>query len=354
METLRKVPSPIYYALLLIGIVAAPFVFPNFGVQLGTLWLMIIVALTWDMTGGQMGYNSLGNIFFYGTGMYVAAVIAIGLVYNVGDYTAAAGGGKLDFTPVQYFTGVALGTLGAGIFCAISAVIIGYVTFGLRGPYFAIGTLGVAIAAGELVSNWDWVGGGQGIVLPVYPGDLDEGKIFIYFLYAVLGVILFIFLKWLYETRFGAAINAIRDDEEKAEAMGLHTLRYKLVTWSMSAFFIGAAGAISAFQLISFEPLESAYQTINLGIFMVVCVLLGGKGTLWGPIIGAILFQVFKEVTWNYFLGWQWVALGALIVVTVVYFQDGLMGWLRTNKPEWFGVRVESKDDATPVAEAAK
>ena len=77
---------------------------------------------------------------------------------------------------------------------------------------------------------------------------------------------------------------------------------------------------------------------------MVVCVLLGGKGTLWGPIIGAILFHVIKEVTWSYFLGWQWVALGFLIVVTVVYFQDGLMGWLKTKKPEWFGIRVDQKE----------
>ena len=139
-------------------------------------------------------------------------------------------------------------------------------------------------------------------------------------------------------------MNAIRDDEEKAEAMGIHTLRYKLITWAMAAFFVGIVGGISAFQLISFEPLETAYQTINLGIFMVVCVLLGGKGTLWGPIIGAILFHVIKEVTWSYFLGWQWVALGFLIVVTVVYFQDGLMGWLKTKKPEWFGIRVDQKE----------
>ncbi len=329
------------YVALLAFIIAAPLLFPAYGVQLATLWLMIIVAMTWDMTGGQMGYNSLGNIFFYGTGMYVAAIIAIALVYNVAEYTGAAGGGRFDFTQAQYFSGFFLGALGAGLFCALSAFIIGYITFGLRGPYFAIGTLGVAIAAGELVSNWDWVGGGQGITLPVYPGDLDQGKIFIYYSFAAVGVGLFIFLKWLYKTRFGAAINAIRDDEEKAEAMGIHTMRYKLVTWAMSAFFIGVVGAISAFQLISFEPLESAYQTINLGIFMVVCVLLGGKGTLWGPIIGAIMFQVFKEVTWNYLLGWQWVALGALIVVTVVYFQDGVMGWLHTNKPEWFGLTID-------------
>jgi len=331
------------YIIVLAATLAAPFLFPDFRTQLATLWLMIIVALTWDMTGGQMGYNSLGNIFFYGTGMYVAAVIAIGLVYDVGEYTDAAGGGRFDFSDSQYFAGMFLGVIGAGIFCAISAVVIGYLTFGLRGPYFAIGTLGVAIASGELVSNWDWVGGGQGIALPVYPGDFEIGKLYFYYLVAATGVILFVFLKWLYTTRFGAAINAIRDDEGKAEAMGVHTMWYKLTTWAMAAFFVGVVGGISAFQLIHFEPLETAYQTINLGIFMVVCVLLGGKGTLWGPIVGAVLFHVFKEVTWNYLLGWQWVALGALIVVTVVYFQDGIMGWLIHRKPEWFGIRVEQK-----------
>ncbi|MEM9028908.1 MAG: branched-chain amino acid ABC transporter permease [Pseudomonadota bacterium] len=341
----------IYLALLAFTAVA-PFAFPQFGTQLATLWLFIIVALTWDLTGGQMGYNSLGNIFFYGTGMYVAAVVAIALVYNVAEYTDASGGGKFDFTPVQYFTGLALGTLAAGVFCAVAAVLIGWLTFGMRGPYFAIGTLGVAIAAGELVSNWDYVGGGQGISLPVYPGDLDEGKIFFYYLFAAVGVATIVFLSWLYSTRFGAALNAIRDDEEKAEGMGIHTLRYKLVAWAIAAFMVGMAGAISAFQLIHFEPLETAYQTINLGIFMVVCVLLGGKGTLWGPVIGAIVFHVFKEVTWNYFLGWQWVALGALIVVIVVYFQEGIMGWLMRQRPEWFGVRVDEKETSAPAGAA--
>ena len=345
---------PLLYIILLAFTVIAPFVFPEFRTQLATLWLMIIVALSWDMTGGQMGYNSLGNIFFYGTGMYVAAVITIALAYDVGEYTSAAGGGITKFTDAQYFSGLVLGTLGAGLFCSICAFVIGYLTFGLRGPYFAIGTLGVAIAAGELVSNWDWIGGGQGISMPNYPGDFDEFKLLIYFLFAGTGILLFMFCNWLYKTRFGAAINAIRDDEEKAEAMGIHTLWYKLTTWALSAFFVGMAGAISAFQLIHFEPLESAYQTINLGIFMVVCVLLGGKGTLWGPVIGAVMFHVFKEVTWNYFLGWQWVALGALIVVTVVYFQDGLMGWLMTKKPEWFGIRVEERKSLAENAEAAQ
>ncbi len=339
------------YGILIAATIIAPFVLPDYRTQLATMWLMIIVALTWDMTGGQMGYNSLGNIFFYGTGMYVAAVVGISMAYDVGAYTNAAGGGIYKFTDGQYFGGIFLGSIVAGLFCAACAVIVGWITFGLRGPYFAIGTLGVAIAAGELVSNWDWVGGGQGIALPVYPGDLDTGKVFFYFLFAGLGFAVFIFVKWLYSTRFGAAMNAIRDDEEKAEAMGIHTLRYKLIAWAMAAFFVGVSGAISAYQLIHFEPLETAYQTINLGIFMVVCVLLGGKGTLWGPVIGAIMFHLFKEVTWNYFLGWQWVALGALIVVTVVYFQDGVLGWLMHKRPEWFGIKVEQKNARVEAAE---
>ena len=338
----------VFYAALLAFTVLAPYLLPDFKTQLATLWLMIIVAITWDMTGGQMGYNSLGNIFFYGTGMYVAAVVTIAIPFDVGDYTNAFSDRIYEFTDTQYFVGTLVGTLAAGVFCALCALVIGYITFGLRGPYFAIGTLGVAIAAGELVSNWEWVGGGQGISLPVFPYDLELGKIFFYFLFAGTGVAAFAFAKWLYSTRFGAAINAIRDDEEKAEAMGIHTMRYKLTAWSLSAFFVGVAGGISAFQLIHFEPLETAYQTINLGIFMVVCVLLGGKGTLWGPVVGAIIFHLFKEVTWNYFLGWQWVALGTLIVVTVVYFRDGVMGWLMHTRPEWFGIRIESKQEEAP------
>ena len=342
--------GPVLNGILILMILAAPFAFPAFKTQLATLWLMIIVAITWDMTGGQMGYNSLGNIFFYGTGMYVAALVTIAIAFDIGDYTNAFNDTIYEFTDFQYFLGAFLGILGAGVFCAMVALIIGYLTFGFRGPYFAIGTLGIAIAAGELVSNWDWVGGGQGISLPVFPYDLEWGKLFFYYLFASTGVLVFLFVRWLYGTRFGAAINAIRDDEEKAEAIGIHTMRYKLTTWSLSAFFVGVAGGISAFQLIHFEPLETAYQTINLGIFMVVCVLLGGKGTLWGPVIGAIVFHVFKEITWNYFLGWQWVALGALIVGTVVYLQDGIMGWLKYARPEWFGIRIESKSREQSVS----
>jgi len=336
----------LYVAILAAGL-AAPFVFPAYTTQVSYLWVMIVLALTWDMQGGQMGYNSLGNIFFFGVGMYVCAVVQIGMWHPVGEYTDPSGLKVFPFTPQQYYIGLGVGIVLAGIFSSLIALPLGWVFFGLRGPYFAIGTLGVSVAAGELAGTWDWIGAGSGIAMPTHPSpNPDLAKQTFYFMNFALAVATFATLAWLYSTRFGLAINAIRDDEPKAEGMGIHTTRYKCVNWSIAAFFIGISGAIFGNIVGYVEPLEVAFQTINFGIFMVVMALLGGKGTLWGPVIGAVIFHTFKEVTWTFLLGWQWVALGTLIVLIVVYFQEGLMGWLARVKPEWFGMRVESRQSA--------
>jgi len=334
------------YALLLGAGILAPFLFPNYVSQIAILWIMILFALTWDVMGGQMGYNSLGNILFFGAGMYASAIVQIGLYYDVGDYTSAFGAVKVDFTFAQYLTGIVLGLIAAAVISALLAVVFGWIVFGLRGPYFAIGTLGVAIAAGEMVSAWEWVGAGGGISMPTYPGEPDDRSLIFYFLCLASAVATFVFLRWLYSTRFKLAINAIRDDEEKAEAMGIHTIRYKTVAWAVAAFFLGISGSIFGNMIGFIEPLEVAFPTVTFGIFMVVMSLLGGKGTIWGPILGATLFHVIKEVTWTYLLGWQWVALGLLIIVNVVYFQQGLLGWAQDRWPELFGIVVEDKDKA--------
>ena len=155
------------------------------------------------------------------------------------------------------------------------------------------------------------------------------------------------FLRWLYSTNFGLALNAIRDDEEKAEAMGIHTRRYKRTAWAISAVFLGIAGAIFGNMTGFIEPRDIAFPTTTFNLFMVVMVLLGGKGTLWGPVIGAVIFHTVKEVTWAYFLGWQFIALGLLIVVTIVYFQQGIVGWIDGKISEV--VRAErSQPSASP------
>ena len=154
----------------------------------------------------------------------------------------------------------------------------------------------------------------------------------------------FLFLKWLYTTRFGLALNAIRDDEDKAEAMGLHTLRYKTIAWSISAFFLGITGGLFGNMTGFIEPLEVAFPTITFGIFMVAMCLLGGKGTFWGPVLGAVLFHFIKEATWIYFLGWQWIALGVIIIINIVFFQQGIMGYLQEKITHWFGIEIEDEN----------
>ncbi|MGI9384757.1 MAG: branched-chain amino acid ABC transporter permease [Methyloligellaceae bacterium] len=341
-----------YAAILLFGILG-PIVFPNYTFQIALLWLMVLFATTWDVMGGQMGYNSLGNIFFFGAGMYICAVTQVGLFHDVGAYTSSANEGRVDFTEQQYFIGVAVGLLFAAIGSSILAAMLGWIVFGLRGPYFAIGTLGIALAAGELAGSWQWIGGGGGIALPVYPGSGDGKAFFYYALCFGAAMITFFFLRWLYSTRFGLAINAIRDDEGKAEAMGVHTLRHKTVAWCISAFFLGISGGLFGNMTGFIEPLEVAFPVITFGIFMVAMALLGGKGTIWGPVLGAILFHVIKEATWTYFLGWQWVALGVIIIVNIMYFQQGIVGWMQEKWPEFFGIEVDRSTSADGKGEAA-
>ena len=341
----------LYGGILLTGVIA-PLLFPSYTLQLALLWIMILFAQTWDLQGGQMGYNSLGNIFFFGAGMYLCALMQIGLYYDVAEYTSAFGAVKVDFTMAQYMTGLSLGVIVAGLVSIVLAVIFGQIMFGLRGPYFALGTLGVALAAAELIGTWDYVGGGGGISLPVYPGEPDDRALLYYYMCFVLAVLTFIALKWLLSTRFGLALNAIRDDEIKAEAMGIHTTRYKTVAWSVSAFFLGMSGAVFGNMTGFIEPLEVAFPTTTFGIFMVLMVLLGGKGTVWGPIVGAILFHVIKEVTWTYLLGWQWITLGVLIIINVIFFQQGIMGWAREKWPERFGLVVDRRATISSREEA--
>ncbi len=341
----------LYGGILLTGVIA-PLLFHSYTLQLALLWIMILFAQTWDLQGGQMGYNSLGNIFFFGAGMYLCALMQIGLYYDVAEYTSAFGAVKVDFTMGQYMTGLSLGVIVAGLVSIVLAVIFGQIMFGLRGPYFALGTLGVALAAAELIGTWDYVGGGGGISLPVYPGEPDDRALLYYYMCFVLAVLTFISLKWLLSTRFGLALNAIRDDEIKAEAMGIHTTRYKTVAWSVSAFFLGMSGAVFGNMTGFIEPLEVAFPTTTFGIFMVLMVLLGGKGTIWGPIVGAILFHVIKEVTWTYLLGWQWITLGVLIIVNVIFFQQGIMGWAREKWPERFGLVVDRRATISSREEA--
>jgi branched-chain amino acid transport system permease protein len=152
----------------------------------------------------------------------------------------------------------------------------------------------------------------------------------------VLAMAAFLVLRWLYSRRFGLALNAIRDDEDKAEAMGLRTTRYKVVAWCIAAFFLGLAGGPTGNLAGFIDPRELAFAGPTFGVWMVLMAMLGGRGTIWGPVIGAAIFHVTQELFWTYLLGWQRVAMGLVIVLIVLFFPRGIMGWLRERWPQRF------------------
>lgn len=333
----------LFYGALLFLSLLAPWIFSAYQTQLAFLWVMVVFALSWDVMGGQMGYNSFGNILFFGIGMYVTAVVQRNLHFDIEEYVHVAG--SVDtLTSLEYLTGLFLG-MGAGCLVAVGvAAILGVVILGMgmRGQYFGICTLGLGVAAGELAGGWEYIGAGSGLVTPVFPDGLGERGIFFYHVFFVIAVIAFMTLRWIYATRFGLALNAIRDDEDKAEAMGIHTTRYKIIAWCISAFFLSLVGG-GVGHLIGFiDPTEVAFSGATFGVWMILMAILGGKGTLWGPVIGALIFHFTQEMFWTYLFGWQRVALGALIVAIVVFFPQGVMGWARERWPERFGHRVEN------------
>ncbi|MBO6488154.1 MAG: branched-chain amino acid ABC transporter permease [Pelagibacteraceae bacterium] len=342
----------ILYGVLLVLGLAAPFLFPAFKVQISFMLILIILAMTWDVQGGQMGYNSFGNILFFGIGMYLCASIQIGMFFPLAEWTESGGEKTFLHTPTQYFQGLAVGLVFAAIVPAIVAALIGYGILGLRGHYFAICTLGLGIAAGEIAGGIELIGAGQGMTTPPWPkgiGDTELRAEFFYYICFALLIATFSFLNWAYKKRFGLVLNAIRDNEDKAEAMGIHTMRYKIVGWVVSAFFVGLAGGLVGNIVGYIEPIEVAFDGREMGVFMVLMAILGGKGTLWGPVIGASAFHIFKEGFWTFFLGWQYVALGFLIVVIVVFFPEGFMGWLREKYPERFGEVIDEADRKAQV-----
>ena len=340
-----------FLAIAIAGI-AAPLVLPGYSTQFAFLWIMVVFALTWDVLGGQMGYNSFGNVVFFGLGMYVCAVVQVAPFTDLAEYTSASGTQDIGLTHGQYFLGLAAGCLVGAVVAVIVAAVLGSGILALRGHYFAICTLGLGIAAGEIAAGIDLIGAGSGMVTPLYPGEIGSRERFFYFLCFALAVVVFLTLRSVYAGRFGLAINAIRDDEDKAEAMGIRTTRYKTVAWCISAFFLGIAGGLVGNIVGFIDPTEVAFAGATYGVWMVLMAILGGKGTLWGPVLGAAVFHATQELFWTYLFGWQRVALGLLIVLIVVFFPQGILGWLREHYPERFGHRIAPAE--SPSGEEAQ
>jgi len=270
------------------------------------LFMWIALAQSWNLISGLTGYVSFGHVAFFGTGAYATGLLI-----------ARLGWGWIP------------ASLGGGAAAAILAVVIGWPCLRLKGPYFAIAMLGLNEVLRVLASYFEGLtGGGLGLSLPT----LDATRPIYYAMGAVAGSVTALAYV-IVTSRFGLRLMTIREDEVAAEAMGIDTFRYKLYAFLLSAVFPGIAGGLAARDQGYIEPLSVFALTTT--ITMIAMVLFGGKGTIWGPVLGAVLLFALQELVWARFIYLHQLLFGAAMVAVVLAMPRGILGVLqqRYNLP---------------------
>lgn len=260
--------------------------------------MYVVLALSWNIISGFTGYTSFGHVIFYGIGAYACAIL-------VADH-------GWHWLPTLL--------VAAGVAAAVG-VALGYPVLRLKGPYFAIAMLGAAEGMRVVATVWDGLThGGLGISLPSV-----ENSIATY--YAMLGLML-ITIGVAYaigHSRFGIRLNAIREDEVAAEALGINATAYKLAAFALSAVFPAVAGGIQAYKVLYIDPPSVFF--VQITIAMALMSMLGGKGTVVGPIVGAVLLYSAQELTWVNFPTAHLIAYGLFIVIVARFMPRGLVGF---------------------------
>ena len=288
-------------AVVLAALVLYPFVGTGYGVRaMLQIFMWIALAGSWNLISGLTGYVSFGHVAFFGAGAYTGAILV-----------ASAGWSW----PVAALAG--------GIAAALLALLIGYPCLRLKGPYFAIAMLGLNEVLRALVSYFEGLtGGGNGLSLPT----LDATRA-IYYVMGVLAVAVTAMTYAIITSRFGLRLMTIREDEIAAEAMGIDTFHHKLAAFLLSAVGPGIAGALTARDQGYIEPLSVFPLAIT--VTMIVMVLFGGKGTVWGPVLGAAALFVIQEIVWARYPYVHPLLFGAIIVAVVLLMPRGVLGLLQ-------------------------
>ena len=303
--------KPIAFVVLLgIAAMAVPYFGTEYAVSF-TIQLLVfaILAYSWNLIGGYAGYTHFGQICFFGLGGYVGAL----LIQKAGMPWYFA-------VPVAALAGIAL------------ALPLGTAMLRLKGPYFAIGMFGLARVLESFVLGFDSITqGGTGLYL-VPLSNLRP----VYFTLVGLALVM-IFATWrLDNSRLGLKLLAIREDEQAADALGVRTTRLKIGTFVVSAIAPAAVGALNAVYLGFIDP-PTAFSPV-MELTTIAIVLLGGMGTVLGPLVGAVVLSVVNELLWARFPEYYTAIVGALVLLAVLYMPRGIVnlgmkkGWLPAGR----------------------
>ncbi len=274
---------------------------------IGTVFMFVALATAWNLIGGFAGYASFGQVGFFGLGTYATALFMV-------------------YLHMSFWLAMPLSAVIAGLFAAL----IGAPLLRLKGHYFAVATLGVAEGLREVVINLPKLtGGGGGITVPTFGADaptrwLGNDGFYILFLLVAVGVVAVAMA--ISRSRAGYALRAIHQDEEAAAAMGINTTRAKTLVFACSAALTGAVGAAHAFQIQSIYP-DPSFD-IGITVLMVVMVVLGGAGTVLGPVVGAVAIAYMSEWLREHYTNIHTFILGGMIILAVVLLPQGFVNYL--------------------------
>ena len=285
-----------------LGFVVLPLFIEGYWIRvLTSIFMYAIITAALNIIAGYAGYAAFGNIVFFGIGAYTTAM----LMLRVGFY---------------WWAGAIIG----GLLAAIYAILLGIPILRLRGHYFAIATLGINRATEQIALDWgSFTGGGKGITLPLPKMEIQNFYAMIYFIMLGLLLVTILVNYVISRSRLGYALRAIRDNEDAAEASGIFAPRCKIVAWAISAFITGVTGGVFAYWFSFIEP--ATVFDIMIAVKAFVMMMLGGAGTVLGPVIGAFLIEVISETVWGQFLTLHMLILGIIMVGVVILIPRGML-----------------------------
>jgi branched-chain amino acid transport system permease protein len=299
-------------------------------------WLVLAAVLVYGLA------RLIDNAYFYFAGYVVLQYIVLATAWNIlGGYTGYVNFGIPAFIALGAYGTVVLHKLttlplaamivAGGVISGLVGVGTGYLTLRLRGTYFSIATLAMAVVMQTLVTNWAFVGGSRGayIIRPATTPLLGINYIeYLFLVMLALSVIVVAIARAIERSRLGYGFATIRDDELAAEASGVPTLRLKLIATGLSGGFMGMAGAPLPYYVTYLDP-ASAFN-LSYAVNTIAMPLIGGTESWLGPIIGAILLGTLQQVaTVTISSAWSLLIVGAMLVVFVIAAPRGIVGWFR-------------------------
>jgi branched-chain amino acid transport system permease protein len=316
------------------ALVLLPFVFGEHWVVNIAIFVVMYAALAtaWNLIGGFSGYLSLGHVAFFGIGAYANA-----LAFQ--HFGLLSGYGPFLLVPV----------IGVGV--ALVALPIGWLALRTRAATFAIVTLTLVFVGQQLAFNLhSLTGGSSGTSMPLPPFSLAHYELPFYLAMLAVFALAMLICWWVKGSNLGLLLFAIRDDEDRARGLGVHTTAVKLAALSTSAGLVGMAGAVWAYYIGFIYPQFAIDPLITIG--MVLMAYLGGKGTLWGPALGAFILVPTQQYL-AYRLGASelyLVGYSAVFLVVMLLLPRGILPSLADRLARRRGVRPRAPEPGKAVA----